>query len=131
LKTRGVEILLPSRERYGFSTHSEALVNIFLFFGGTRVRHKLLGEGHFHCSACDRAARYERRQLGNWVHLYWVPLFRVRDLGEVIVCQSCGSTFADMQGSPLPAVATGTWTCECGNVNSRERPRCLRCGGTQ
>jgi transcription elongation factor Elf1 len=74
---------------------------MFLFFGGTRVRHKSLGEGHFHCPTCDRSRVYERRRLGNWLHAYWVPLFRVKDLGEVIVCRTCGQAFEGPGGRPV------------------------------
>ena len=104
-------------------------MSFFLFLGGTRVRYKDTGEGHYHCPPCGTARAHRRARAGNYVHLYWIPLFRVQDLGEVVICRTCEHV------RPVEAVLVRSgedeariWTCPgCGNVNPRSEPRCMRC----
>jgi rubredoxin len=122
-------------------------MNFFLFFGGTRTRYKKLSEGHFHCRTCGRTQPYDRCRAGSYLHLYWVPLARVQDLGEVFRCRVCRTAYSTLEGEPLragdgtresrrgaethaptPAVKS-TWMCpRCGNVNPEYATGCLRCG---
>jgi len=68
-------------------------VNFFLFFGGTRLRTKEFADIHFHCPRCNTVRAGRRARAGNWFHLYWFPIFRVQDLGEVTVCGTCRGVF--------------------------------------
>ena len=112
-------------------------MNVFFLFGGTRPRRKCFAQGTFHCPACGRPAAYERCTSASWVHLYWIPLFRVGAEQEVVVCSSCGVVLnpqvieGGARGPSEPGEKrTGTtWTCSrCRNVNPEGAVSCLRCG---
>jgi len=114
-------------------------MNFFFFFAGTRTRRQCIAETHAHCPRCGRVRRVERCLASSWAHLYWIPLWKVADLGEELVCTECGGAFPDGRHDPPrpdPGWATGpdaavTWTCpSCGNVNPRDAAACLRCGAT-
>jgi hypothetical protein len=78
-------------------------MSFFLFFGGTRLRTRPFADTHFHCPRCGVPRVAKRCRAGNWFHLYWIPLFRLEDLGELTVCGTCRGAF-DAKGHPRGSV---------------------------
>jgi hypothetical protein len=60
---------------------------------GTRGRIKEVGSGEFICPSCRANRQYKRKQAGRYFTLYFIPIFKVKDLGEFVECQTCGGTF--------------------------------------
>ncbi len=61
---------------------------------GTRAKTKTTGEGEFYCPHCARERHYERKEIKNYLALYFVPLIPMGDGGEIIECQTCGRSYA-------------------------------------
>ncbi|HVO71772.1 MAG TPA: hypothetical protein VMT24_17105 [Aggregatilineaceae bacterium] len=57
---------------------------------GTRTRLKTLGSGQFFCQA---PRTYLRKSAAQDFTLYFLPVFPVRQLGELIECQTCKRTY--------------------------------------
>jgi hypothetical protein len=60
---------------------------------GTKPRMKTIGSGTFYCPRCQTNRQYELKQGKNYFTLYFVPIFPVGDLGELVECQTCHMTF--------------------------------------
>jgi hypothetical protein len=112
-------------------------MNVFFLFAGTRTRRKCFAQGTFRCPACGVSGTYERCRASEWVHLYWIPLFKVGGEEEVVVCGSCNAALAPAvveggdrgAGDRRRGGSVGPWTCDrCGNVNPVGDETCLRCG---
>ena len=56
---------------------------------GTRGREVEVGTGTFHCPSCRSERSYTRKRVGTYFTLFFIPLFRVKDHGEHIECQTC------------------------------------------
>jgi hypothetical protein len=77
---------------------------------GTRVRHKVLGEGQFFCPKCQAQRHYQHKKASRYFALYFVPVIPMGELSEYIECQTCGAAFEprvlQMEAPPLrPAAA--------------------------
>ncbi len=105
-------------------------MNFFFFvFAGTRVKYETLSEGHFHCPHCGTTRAYQRALAASYIHLFWIPLIRLKELGEVLRCRTCGGSFASEEPGGVSGRAADRWTCErCGNVNPPGEIGCLKCG---
>jgi uncharacterized OB-fold protein len=60
---------------------------------GTKVRHKVIGEGKFFCPKCQAQRAYFHKQASRYFTLYFLPVFPTGKLGEFIECQTCGTAF--------------------------------------
>ncbi|RPJ02596.1 MAG: zinc-ribbon domain-containing protein [Chloroflexi bacterium] len=60
---------------------------------GTRVRHKVLGDGKFFCPRCQAQRSYLHKRASRYFTLYFIPIIPMGTLGEFIECQACGGTF--------------------------------------
>jgi transcription elongation factor Elf1 len=60
---------------------------------GTRVRHKVIGEGQFFCPKCQARRAYKHKRASRYFALYFVPLIPMGQLGEFVECQACGTAF--------------------------------------
>ncbi len=70
---------------------------------GTRNRFKTVGSGEFYCPHCQAQRSYERKQAKRYFALYFVPLIPMGDLGEIVECQTCHTTFnADVLAMKAP-----------------------------
>ncbi len=65
---------------------------LFIFFG-MRSRFKKIDEGEFFCPYENTQRHYHRKKAAQWFTLYFIPIFPIRQLGEVVECQSCGRAF--------------------------------------
>lgn len=68
---------------------------MFFIIWGWRGREKTIGNGEFYCPDCGAYRGYRLVAVTRWFTLYWIPLFKTKDLGEYVECQSCKSTFND------------------------------------
>jgi hypothetical protein len=60
---------------------------------GTRVRHKVVGEGQFFCPKCQAQRPYKHKRATRYFTLYFLPIFPMGQLGEFVECQTCGIAF--------------------------------------
>lgn len=60
---------------------------------GTKPRMKTVGTGSFYCPKCQTTRQYEHKKGKNYFTLYFVPVFPIGDLGELVECQTCRMTF--------------------------------------
>ncbi len=67
-------------------------MTLFIVFG-TRVRHKVIGEGQFFCPKCQATRAYQHKKASRYFALYFVPLIPMGQLGEYVECQTCGVAF--------------------------------------
>lgn len=76
-----------------------------MIFFGSRRRETEVERGSFHCPQCRRSRTYVRRRAANHFslcflplfgrrfNLYFLPLFKLEDLGESVECRGCGGLF--------------------------------------
>jgi hypothetical protein len=60
---------------------------------GTKVKEKVLSQGQFFCPTCTVTRNYKLKQLSNYFTFFFIPLFRIKNLGERFECQVCGNAF--------------------------------------
>jgi hypothetical protein len=60
---------------------------------GIRQRQKVLDKGTFFCPKCNQNRAYKRKRAGKYFSLYFIPLLKVKNLGEYVECQVCHSAY--------------------------------------
>jgi len=60
---------------------------IFIF--GLKDRQKEVSSGSFTCPHCGVPRPYKLIQAGRYFSLYFIPIFRTKDLGQYVHCQHC------------------------------------------
>ncbi len=60
---------------------------------GSRVRYKNLDQGSFFCPKCHDQRQYVRKQAARYFTLYFIPIFPIQQLGELVECQTCHVAF--------------------------------------
>lgn len=75
-------------------------IPIFGFFGGTRIRRRRLGDAVQRCPECGVDRRITRYKAENVLHLYWVPIRTLQDLGEIHACSACGREWPRDDSAP-------------------------------
>jgi zinc-ribbon family len=60
---------------------------------GSKGRQMKLGSGEFNCPRCGQKRSYHHMRSTLYFTLYFIPLFRMRNLGEYIECQTCKQGF--------------------------------------
>ena len=56
---------------------------------GFRTRKTEIGMGRFLCPNCRGMQTYRRQRMARYFTLYFVPLFPMGTLGEIVQCQGC------------------------------------------
>jgi predicted RNA-binding Zn-ribbon protein involved in translation (DUF1610 family) len=56
---------------------------------GTNSREVEVGSGTFVCPYCGVERSYVRKRVGTYFTLFFIPLFRIKDHGELVECQTC------------------------------------------
>jgi DNA-directed RNA polymerase subunit M/transcription elongation factor TFIIS len=56
---------------------------------GSKVRHQKLSEGEFWCPKCQAQRLYYHKMAARYFTLYFIPLFPLQQLGEIVECQTC------------------------------------------
>ena len=59
------------------------------FIAGLADRQKEINSGSFNCPNCGVPRPYKLMRNGRYISLYFIPLLRVKDLGEYVECQVC------------------------------------------
>jgi hypothetical protein len=60
---------------------------------GSRGRTVDVGKGEFNCPNCGIKRQYIQKKAGRWFTLYFIPIFKMQDLGEFVECQTCKRTY--------------------------------------
>jgi len=60
---------------------------------GSKGKTKVEGRGTFMCPRCNSLQPYLHHVVGKYFTLYFIPLFKTKDIGEYIECQSCFMTY--------------------------------------
>jgi transcription elongation factor Elf1 len=60
---------------------------------GSRGRQMKLGSGEFNCPRCNTKRTYTHKRSTVYFTLYFIPLFKVRDLGEYVECDTCKQSY--------------------------------------
>jgi hypothetical protein len=60
---------------------------------GSTGREIEIDRGDFHCPACGRKQPYKQVQVARYFTLYFIPLFKTRELGQYVKCLMCKQAF--------------------------------------
>jgi zinc-ribbon family len=60
---------------------------------GSKGRQMKLGSGELNCPRCQTRRTYHHMRSTVYFTLYFIPLFKTRDLGEYVECQTCKQGF--------------------------------------
>lgn len=60
---------------------------------GATPRYKTIGKGQFYCPHCGATTLYERKKATRYFTLYFIPIFPMGEMGEVVQCQTCHTIF--------------------------------------
>lgn len=66
---------------------------MFIIFGSA-PRFKTTGKGSFTCPNCGETRNYERKEVRQYLTLYFIPLIPVGSPREIIECMTCGRQFS-------------------------------------
>ncbi|WP_341366536.1 TerB family tellurite resistance protein [Yoonia sp. BS5-3] len=66
---------------------------MFFIIWGWRGRQREVGAGEFYCPDCRDRRGYRLVAVARWFTLYWIPLFKTKELGQFVECTTCKSTF--------------------------------------
>jgi hypothetical protein len=73
---------------------------------GHRSRETLLGTRSFYCPQCKSQASARHIRVDRWLTLFFIPLFKIATLGELLECQACYGTFKPASGGRIPDART-------------------------
>jgi len=59
------------------------------FILGARDREIIIASGYFVCPNCGHLRLYKHKRLARYFTVYFLPIFPLQSLGEVIQCQTC------------------------------------------
>lgn len=62
---------------------------------GTRTREKTVASGSFYCPNCNDSRPYEEKEVAQYFALFFIPIFKIEELGRFIQCQKCKKQFND------------------------------------
>lgn len=60
---------------------------------GTKGRITEVGKGQFVCPRCRTMRSYIHKKAARYFTLYFIPLIKIKDLGEFVECQVCKGAF--------------------------------------
>ncbi len=69
---------------------------------GTNSREVEVDRGTFVCPYCGVERAYVRKKVGTYFTLFFIPLFRIKDHGELIECQTCRRAYTPEVLTHLP-----------------------------
>ena len=64
-----------------------------IFIWGSKVCEDDVSSGEFYCPRCMTIKRYTRKEVCRRFTLYFIPLWKTEDLGEVVECRACGQGY--------------------------------------
>ena len=60
---------------------------------GTKGQEKEIGTGTFYCPRCDTQKPYIHKVVSRYFTLFFIPLLKIKELGEYLQCGGCNTTF--------------------------------------
>jgi hypothetical protein len=60
---------------------------------GTKGRETEIGQGTFYCPRCDAQKAYIHKEVSRYFTLFFLPIFKIKKLGEYLQCKACNTTF--------------------------------------
>ena len=66
---------------------------MFFLIWGFKTRFSTIMTGTFFCPRCGGDRPFEKRLAKRWFHLYYIPLFPTKQLGEQIKCGVCNTSY--------------------------------------
>lgn len=60
---------------------------------GSRICKTDISSGRFYCPQCKAPSSYIRKKVSRRFTIYFIPLWQIDDLGEIVECQTCGQGF--------------------------------------
>ncbi|MCW5876849.1 MAG: zinc-ribbon domain-containing protein [Anaerolineales bacterium] len=60
---------------------------------GSKGKETVINTGIFFCPRCGVERAYKHKQLGKYFTLYFIPVFRTKDLGEFVECTVCNTPY--------------------------------------
>jgi hypothetical protein len=60
---------------------------------GHKSREVEIASGQFHCPKCDDQRPYIHKRVAQYFTLFFIPLFKIKTLGEYVECQVCRHAF--------------------------------------
>ena len=63
------------------------------FIAGIKGDTTTVARGEFFCPRCNTYTRYNHNQVHEKATVFFIPVIKLRQLGEYIECQSCDSTY--------------------------------------
>jgi len=64
-----------------------------IFIWGARDRETIIASGYFLCPACGGLRQYKHKRLARYFAIYFLPLFPVQTLSDMIECQTCHHSY--------------------------------------
>src|ERR1039458_2140076 len=64
----------------------------FMIFG-LRVYFRTIGQGTFHCHRCGGDRQYHLRSGRRWIHVIFIPVIRLGEVGEHVQCANCQTRY--------------------------------------
>ena len=77
---------------------------------GHKSREVEVASGQFHCPKCDDQRPYIHKQVAQYFTLFFIPLLKIKTLGEYVECQVCGRAFKPESLGLAPSAGSGTGT---------------------
>lgn len=65
-----------------------------LIIFGLRIYFRTVGQGTFHCQRCGGDRQYRLRSGRKWIHLFFIPLIPLGQVGELVQCDRCGTRYS-------------------------------------
>lgn len=66
-------------------------MSIIIF--GTKGKKTVTGTGKFYCTQCRQERPYEHIKVTKHASVYFIPIFKLDDIGEYIECKVCQTKF--------------------------------------
>ena len=60
---------------------------------GSKGQEKEIGTGTFYCPRCDTQRPYIHKKVLRYFTLFFIPIFKIEELGEYLQCGGCNTTF--------------------------------------
>ena len=60
---------------------------------GSRGKREFVAAGQFFCPKCCNTRTYHLKRVSKYFTLYFIPLFKLKDLGVIVECQACKNVY--------------------------------------
>ena len=60
---------------------------------GSRGKQQVIAQGQFFCPKCCKTQSYQHKRLSRNSTLFFIPITKTRNLGEIVECQVCKNVY--------------------------------------